>query len=401
MKPLTLMLTAIEASGDELGAGLMRALKRRLGGEVRFIGAGGAALAAEGLDSLFDISDLAILGALEGVLAYPKVLARVAAAADLASREKPHAAILIDSWGFSQRLARRLGALTPRPVLIKYVAPQVWATRPGRAATLARLVDHLLTINSFDPPYFEREGLPSRFVGAPAAWEDFASADPVALRAALGVGAEDPILLVLPGSRVGEIERLAPIFGETAHRLASARPTLEIMVSAADGQGDLVRRLCAQWPTRPFVVEARNDRLAAMRAATAALACSGTVTTQLAVAGTAMVVAYRLGAVTHLAARILIRTPYICLLNVAAQRFVVAERVQGACTADALAADLAPLLDDPTIRAAQVADQTAALTLLRGDITDPSEAAAAAVLDALADPTARSSFEPRSANIRA
>ncbi len=378
------MLTATEASGDELGAGLMRALVSRLGGQVRFIGVGGPAMAAKGLASAVDIADLAILGALEGVLAYPRVLARVAEAARLAARERPDAAILIDAWGFSHRLARALGRMSPRPVLIKYVAPQVWATRPGRAATLARLVDHLLSINAFDLAYFEREGLPSRFVGAPATRQDFASVDPARIRAAVGAGAADPILLLLPGSRPAEIVRLAPIFGQTSERLSRSRPNLKTVVAAADGAGEMIRHLTARWRQPSLVVEGLADRLSAMRAATAALACSGTVTTQLAAAGAPMVVAYRLGAVTHLAAKILIRTPYITLINVAAGRFVVPERVQGACTVERLVADLSPLLDDIDFRASQIAAQSAALEILRGGVADPTGAAADAVIEILA-----------------
>ncbi len=361
MKPPTIMLTATEASGDELGAGLMRALSRRLAGDVRFVGVGGPAMAAEGMTSAFDIADFAILGALEGILAYPKVLARVAQAVDLARKEAPAAAVLIDSWGFSQRLAGRLGALEPRPVLIKYVAPQVWATRPGRAALLARRVDHLLTINSFDGDYFRHVGLASRFVGAPATVQDFSGADPEGLRKIIGVHADDPILLLLPGSRGGEIERLTPVFGAAADRLAASRPRLRIVIAAADGATQKLREMSAGWTSPVNVVEGLAHRLSAMRAATAALACSGTVTTQLAAAGTAMVVAYRLGMATHLAAKVLIRTRYICLINVAAQRFVVPERVQGDCRPDILAADLAPLLDDPSLRRAQACPRSPSL----------------------------------------
>ncbi|MHB8530055.1 MAG: lipid-A-disaccharide synthase [Caulobacteraceae bacterium] len=383
MSPLTLMLTATEASADELGAGLVRALKARLGDRVRFVGVGGAAMAGEGVTSAFDIADLAILGALEGVLAYPKVLARVAEAAALADREKPDAAVLIDSWGFSQRVARRLRRSKSRPILIKYVAPQVWATRPGRAATLAKLVDHLLTINSFDPPLFEREGLPTQFVGNPAAFEDFLTADPTALRRRIGVEQDDPILLILPGSRRGEIDRLMPIFGQTAELLSAGRPRLALVIAAAESQAQAVRARLPGWPAGVRLLEGRQDRLAAMRAATAALACSGTVTTQLAAARAPMVVAYRLGWMTYLAAKLLIRTRYISLINVAAGSFVVPERVQGACTPKALARDLAPLLDDTQFRAARIAAQSAALETLRGGIANPAATAAEAIIEIL------------------
>jgi lipid-A-disaccharide synthase len=202
-----LLLVTVEPSGDELGAALARALKQRLGGRIRFVGVGGPILAREGLQSAFDPSPLALVGAFNALRAWPMVRARARAVADLAARERPDAAVLIDAWGFSIRVAHRLRAANPRLPLIKYVAPQVWATRPGRARTLARRVDCLLTIHNFDAPFFEREGLPTRFVGNPALARDFSGASPAALRVRLGLGPDEPILLILPGSREAEARR--------------------------------------------------------------------------------------------------------------------------------------------------------------------------------------------------
>jgi lipid-A-disaccharide synthase len=205
-RPLTVMLVAAEASGDNLGAGLARALRARLGEGVRFIGVGGGKMAAEGVESPFNIAELSILGLFEALAAYPRVRRRVADTAALAAADRPDVAVLIDSWGFTLRVAHTLRRLYPDLPLVKYVGPQVWATRPGRAKTLARSVDHLLSIHAFDAPWFEKEGLPVTFVGNPALAGDFSGADPARLRAAIGAGPDDPILLVLPGSRPAEIK---------------------------------------------------------------------------------------------------------------------------------------------------------------------------------------------------
>lgn len=374
------MLVAVEPSGDMLGAALAAALRERLGPGLRLVGVGGPLMATQGLASPFDPTALAVVGVFNAVTAYPEVVRRARQAAAIAATERPDAAVLIDAWGFNLRVAHRLRRVDPKLPLIKYVAPQVWATRPGRARTLARAVDCLLTIHSFDAPYFEAEGLPTTFVGNPALNRDFSAADPAAFRAAMGAGPADRILLVLPGSRAGEVDRLMPVFDATVRRLMAERPELRVALGVAEGVADHVRARLATWPTRPFLVEGEAARLSAMRAATAALACSGTVTTELALAGCPMVVAYKLDPLTHPVAKVLIRTRYITLFNVAAQAFVAPERVQGACRADVLAADLARLLDDAAAREAQVAAQTAALEIMRGGVADPSGAAADAVV---------------------
>ena len=182
--PICVMLVAAEASGDALGAELARALKRRLGPDkVRFVGVGGERMAGEGVRSPFDIGELSILGLFEGLMAYPRVVARADETAALAAREKPDIAVLIDSWGFTLRVAKALRRIEPKLPLVKYVAPQVWASRPGRARTLAAVVDHLMTIHSFDAPYFEHAGLATTFVGNPSLARDWSGADPARLRA--------------------------------------------------------------------------------------------------------------------------------------------------------------------------------------------------------------------------
>jgi lipid-A-disaccharide synthase len=377
---LTVMLVAAEASGDDRGAGLARALKRRLGDGVRFVGVGGERMAAEGVDSPFDIAEISILGLLEGLLAYPKIVRRADETAALAMRERPDVAILIDSWGFTLRVAQRLRRLDSKLPLIKYVGPQVWATRPGRAKTLAASVDHLLSIHAFDAPWFEAEGLPVTFVGNSALSVDFSHADPARLRAQIAAAPDDPILVVLPGSRPGEIQRVLPPFEDAVNRLKAERPRLKILVPAAPTVAEAVKAQVAGWPHRAHVVEGDAAKLDAMKAATVALACSGTVTTELALAGVPMVVGYRLGPITHAILKRLIRTKYITLFNIAAQAFVAPELVQDDCNGLALAREIALRLDDAELRRGQVAAQYAALDKMGRGGPDPSEAAAEAVL---------------------
>jgi lipid-A-disaccharide synthase len=381
--PLCVMLVAAEASGDNLGAGLARELRKRLGQGVRFVGVGGAQMAREGVESPFDIAELSVLGLVEGLMAYPRVVRRVRDAAALAAREKPDIAVLIDSWGFTLRVAHALRRLDPKLPLVKYVGPQVWASRPGRAKTLAAAVDHLLSIHKFDAPYFEREGLAVTFVGNSALAKDFGKADPARLRRAIDAGEDDPILLVLPGSRPSEIKRVLPPFEDAVKRLKAGRPGLHIVIPLASTVADAVKAKVGGWPFRAHVIEDEPLKADAMKAATVALACSGTVTTELALAGCPMVVGYRIGTLTYLILKRLIRTRYITLFNIAAQEFVAPELIQADCTGPKLAAEVAKRLDDPTLRRRQVQAQLEAIDEMGRGGPDPAIAAADAVLKLL------------------
>jgi lipid-A-disaccharide synthase len=379
--PLCIMLVAAEASGDSLGAGLMQALRRRLGDRVRFVGVGGTKMAAQGLRSPFDIAELSILGWAEGLKAYPRVIARADETAALAARERPDAAVLIDSWGFTMRVAQRLRRQDPKLKLVKYVGPQVWASRPRRARTLARSVDHLLSILAFDAPYFEAEGLTVTAVGNPALTRDYSKIDPLWLRRTLGAAPDEPILLVLPGSRRSEIARLMGPFGDAVARLKASHPRLHVVLALAETVAEEARTAADAWPVKPYLIEGEAARLSAMRGATVALACSGTVTTELAMAGCPMVVAYRIGALTYALLKRAVTTRWATLINIAAQRWIAPELLQADCTGLALAKAVAERLDDEALRLRQIADQTEALAKL-GPLggPDPSERAAEAVI---------------------
>lgn len=382
--PLTVMLVAAEASGDALGAGLARAVRARLGADkVRFVGVGGAKMALEGVDSPFDIAQLSILGILESLKAYPRAMARLKDTLALAAREKPDVAVLIDSWGFNIRLAQALRKQDPGLPLVKYVAPQVWAYRASRAKGLAKAVDLLLSIQPMDKPFFDAVDLPSVFVGNSALAHDFSHADPARLRAVIGAGPDEPILLVLPGSRPSEIERVMPRFEDAVARLKADRPDLHVVVPAASTVAQTVKARVAAWPFRAHVVEDDALKDDAMAAGTVALACSGTVTTELALAGCPMVVGYVTANLTYALLKAMFKQRWVTLFNIAAQDTVAPELLQDACTGEALAAQIARRLDDADLRARQIAAQSIALDMMGRGMPDPSEAAATALLEFL------------------
>ncbi|CAN5313651.1 lipid-A-disaccharide synthase [soil metagenome] len=383
-----ILIVAAEASGDELGADLIAELRLRLGDRVEFFGVGGPAMAGQGLASAFDIGSLSVAGWFEGLAAYPLVKRRVREVVALAEDERPDAAVLIDSWGFTLRVAQGLRALSEPPAVIKYVAPQVWASRPGRAKTLAATVDHLLTLHTFDAPFFEAEGLPVTFVGQTALARDLSGADAAAFRRVVGAPEGAPALLILPGSRAGEIARMAPVFGETARRLLKGRPDLKIVVPAAATVAEQVRAAVAAWDVPAAVLEGEAGKRDAMAGATCALACSGTVTTELALAGCPFVVGYVATPLTYLAAKLILKTPWLTLLNIAAAREVAPEFIQGRCTPENLETALAPLLDDAQVLGRLAAEQAGALAVMRGPQANaraPAEIAADVVIRALHD----------------
>lgn len=377
------MLVAAEASGDALGAGLARALRNRLGAAVVFVGVGGPRMAEEGVCSPFEIAELSIHGWLEGLKAYGIVRRRVADTVALAVAEKPDAVVLIDSWGFTIRVAKAIRKLAKNVKLIKYVGPQVWASRPGRAKTLAASVDHLLALYAFDAAWFEREDLPTTVVGSQALHVDMSGADPVAFRASCGIAVGAPLLVVLPGSRPSEIRLMTPVYEAAVARLKAVDPTLEIAVVAAGTVAADVTARVAAWPFRAHVV-GEVQKYAAMRAATVALATSGTVSTELALAGAPMVIAYRFQPLSHAIMKPFFTGKYATLFNHASDEEIATELIQNDATPEKVAAEVGRLLADPEARVDQAARQTAALDLMGREGRDPSEIAADAVLRVIA-----------------
>jgi lipid-A-disaccharide synthase len=382
-RPLKIMLVAAEASGDALGAGLAQALKTRLGDDVTFVGVGGPKMAAEGVQSPFDIAELSILGWIEGLKAYGVVKRRVTDTVAHAVAEKPDAVVLIDSWGFTIRVAKALKAALPGVPLIKYVGPQVWASRPGRAKTLAQSVDHLLALYAFDAPWFEREGLATTVVGSQALHVDMSAADPAAFRARRGIAPDADLLLVLPGSRPSEIRLMTPVYEGAVGRLKRQNPALEVAVVAAGTVAEDVTGRIAAWPFRVHLVS-EAEKYDAMKAATVALATSGTVSTELALAGAPMVIGYRFQPLSYAIMKPFFTGKYATLFNHAADEEIARELIQNDATPEKVAAEVERLLADPEARRTQAERQTAALDLMGRNAPDPSSLAADAVLRVIA-----------------
>ncbi|HUJ46907.1 MAG TPA: lipid-A-disaccharide synthase, partial [Rhizomicrobium sp.] len=283
----TIMLVCGEPSGDQLGAELMAALKQLLP-DVRIVGVGGSAMAAQGLHSLFPLDATAVMGLREVVPRIPEILRRVRIASDFALETKPDAVVCIDSPDFTHRIARRTRRLDPSIATVNYVAPQVWASRQYRARKMAKYFDLVLALLPFEAEFFEQHGLHAKFVGHPVIERAAKMTGGAALRTRLGIGERVPLLAVLPGSRTSEVRPLLPIFRDTVARLRQAVPDLVCILPVVPHVAPIVRSLTQAWPAPLHIVEGEADKFAAFDAADAALAASGTVTTELALSGTPM-----------------------------------------------------------------------------------------------------------------
>jgi lipid-A-disaccharide synthase len=367
-------LVAAESSGDALGADLARALKER-DATLELHGVGGPLMAAEGIASQADISGLAILGFVDGLLAYARVKRAVAATVDAILKAKPDVVVLIDSWGFTLRLAQGVRAAAPEIKLVKYIGPQVWATRPGRAKTLAAAVDHLICIHDFEVPFYAPYGLACTVCGHPALGR-YKPGDGAALRARQGFKAKEKIILVLPGSRSAEIRRIGPTLWRAAELLDRDRDVRIVTVAA----NSVRQQVTAQVPAAVRIL-GEDEKEDAFAAATVALAASGTVTTEVALQGTPVVVGYKLGWITWALARaFLFKSKYATLMNVAADAEVAPEFIQTRCTAENIAGAAAPLLDSEDLREEQVRRQDEALEKMGRGGTPAADIAADTVL---------------------
>lgn len=348
------MLVCGEPSGDQLGAQLMAGLKQLAGDRLKIVGVGGPAMAREGLQSLFSLDATAVMGLREVVPAIPRILARVKQAADYAVAVHPDALVVIDSPDFTHRIARAVKKRDPSIRTVNYVAPQVWASRAYRAKAMARYFDLILALFPFEVPFFEKYGLKSAFVGHPVIERRARMIGGEALRARLGIGMDAPLLALLPGSRTSEIRFIFPIFREAVELLARKIPGLVTVLPTVPHVARRVREAAAGWPTPLHILESENDKFAAFDAADVALAASGTVTAELALAHTPMVVAYRVGGLTFALAHWLMTVPYMTLINILLERRAVPEFKQYEATPEALAAEVTHLFADETARAAQV-----------------------------------------------
>ena len=379
----TVFLIAGEPSGDLLGARLMAALRRLSPEDIRFAGIGGEKMIEQGMASLFPMAELSVMGLAEVLPRLPNLLRRIRETAGEVERLKPDAVVTIDAPDFGLRVAKRLkGRGTP---LIHYVAPSVWAWRPGRARKLARLLDHLLALFPFEPPYFTREGLACTAVGHPVVEAGIGEGRGDRFRAAHGVAPGAPVVCVLPGSRMGEVTKLLPVFSEAVARLAFRHPDLVAVVPTLGTVAATVAEAVQRWPLRTIVVRGDRDKYDAYAAADAALAASGTVVLELAMARLPAVIAYRVAPATAFLARRLLTVRHVSLVNILLDRPLMPELLQEECRPDRLAEEVGRLLADPAARQAQLDGLDTVGALLGEGGPPPSERAAQAVLRVLAE----------------
>jgi len=372
---LRLYLVAGEASGDRLGAALMRGLKAESSDNIEFFGVGGPLMAAEGLKSLFDMNELAVFGLLEVLPKYRHLKRRMEeTAADLLAKA-PDALITIDSPGFCLRLAAQVRACF-RGKIIHYVAPSVWAWKPKRAEKMAPHVDHVLALLPFEPPYMEAAGMSCDFVGHPVVAEA-----PPAPAAVARLRADGPLITLLPGSRMGEITRLAPIFFAVARQLEGYR--FAIPVAGAHLVAPLEQILAESGLEAELILPETGLKTAVFAASELALAASGTVSIELAAVGTPMVIGYKTNWLTAAIMSRAMLAPSFTLVNLLTESKAVPEFEPKECSVEALLKAMRKLLDDPAARAAQVAVGAAAIKALGKGGEDPGLRAARSVLSTI------------------
>jgi lipid-A-disaccharide synthase len=379
---LAITLIAAEESGDALGAALAHALIKREGAALTLSGVGGRAMAAAGITSPFPIDDLSIIGATAIPRRLPMILRRIRETADAVIAARPDALVIIDSPDFTHRVARRVRRHAPSIPIIDYVSPTVWAWRPWRARAMRRYVDCVLAILPFEPAaHLRLGGPPCVYVGHPLI-ERVAELRPNADEARRRQ-ADPPLVLALPGSRSSEIRRLLAIFGAATAQVAARAGPIDLVLPTLPHLLTQVREGVAAWPIQPRIVVDSAEKWAQFRKARAALAASGTVTLELALAGIPTVAAYRVPFVEEIAGR-LARLPElfsIILANLAIGENIVPELLQRDCTPDKLAEVLSPLIADTPARQRQV-EAFAKLDAIMGVGTmAPSSQAASIVLE--------------------
>ncbi|MBO0735612.1 MAG: lipid-A-disaccharide synthase [Alphaproteobacteria bacterium] len=373
-----------EPSGDALGGALIAALRERTEGRLRVAGIGGERMREQGLESLVPLAELAIMGVVEVLPRAPVIFRHVRETVNAIRTLRPDAVVTIDSSGFSWRVAQRLRRYGETPLLIHYVAPMVWAWRAGRARRMARWYDHLMTLLPFEPPYFERVGLSCGYVGHPVLESGAGRGDASRFRAVHGLGAGDLLITVLPGSRGGEVRRLLPIFGSALRELDRTLGPFRVAVPTVATVARAVAETVRLWPGRPIVIEGPEEKYDAFAASRVALAASGSVALELALARLPMVVGYRLNPLTEAFLARVLKIRQVNLVNLLLERSLVCELLGPNCTPQRLAASLAELIGDERVRAAHRQGYDEAVRRLEGGGQSPSLRAADQILELVA-----------------
>lgn len=377
--PLIFLIVG-EPSGDVLGSRLMAALKAETGGQVRFAGVGGERMIAEGLDSLFPMGELALFGLAELLPRLPNLIRRLSQTTQAILERQPAVVVSIDAPDFCFRVCKRVRASGSAIPLVHYVAPTVWAWRPRRAKAVAGFLDHLLALLPFEPPYFTREGLDCTFVGHPVVEGGADCGDGDRFRRLHGIDPQTVLLTVLPGSRRSEVTKLLPDFGAALGLLNLTERGIRVVVPTVPQVLPLVQAAVADWPGKPIIVLGDADKYDAFAASQAALAASGTVALELALARLPAVIAYRIHPLTYRLYRRLIKVKYVNLVNLMLDRPLVPELLQADCVPEKLAAAVADLLDHPAARERQIEGVSTVSTWLGQGDRMPSQRAAEVVL---------------------
>ena len=350
---MRVFLVAGEPSGDRLGGALMEGL-RELVPDVEFDGVGGPLMQAQGLESRFPMSELSVMGLVEVLPKFFHLKHRIAEIAQVVLETQSDVLITVDSPDFSLRVAKLVKAASDIRT-VHYVAPSVWAWRPGRADKMAKVIDHVLALLPFEPPYLERAGMECDFVGHPVVNEPKASAQNITqFRTDNDLG-DAPLILTLPGSRRGEVARLAPVFGASLRLFLQDRPTTRVVVPVVAHLVDAVAEQVRDWPGRPVVVDPRDlpsdqaqtQKQAAFAATDLALAASGTVSLELAAQATPMVIAYSLNWLTTLIARRMVKLDTVTLVNLVSETRAIPECLLDECQPQNIAAALQQVADAP------------------------------------------------------
>lgn len=385
--PLHVFLIAGEASGDALGAALMRSIREKTGGAVHFSGIGGAAMEGEGIVSLFPMQELSVMGLAEIVPKLNHYIKRIQQTADIIKKELPDVLVTIDSPDFCLRVVkvvhrRVMNRSMNRVKLVHYVAPSVWAWRPGRARKIAQFLDGLICLLPFEPPYFEKEGLRAVFAGHPVVDGPFARADGSRFRTLVGIDPQRKLLCLLPGSRGSELTRAGTVLAQAAGRIAAQMPGVGIVVPTLPHLKDRIKDLLKEVDKKRIFIVDGKDRADAFAACDAALATSGTVGLELAASGVPHVIAYRMNPLTWQAVRRMVRVRYAHLVNILLDAPVVPEFLQNDCTAERIAPVVMDLLQGGAQAAAQKSRFVEAMVQLgQGRDPSPADRAAEFVLD--------------------
>jgi len=377
------MLVAGETSGDTLGGELMAAMKEISPWPLTFSGVGGETMEKQGLASIFPMTDIAVMGPREIIPRLPLIFRRIRETVRHAVTAEPDIVVVIDSPEFTHMVAKRIARRAPNIPIVDYVLPSVWAWRQGRARTMKKYIRRVLALLPFEPAFLRSVGVDCVYVGHPAIYRVPEAGSGEQFREVHGIGADQPLLLVLPGSRVNEVKHLLEVFGDVVKMLVEEMPELRIVLPTVPHLRGIVEKTVRSWPMDVLLVSDELQKRAAFDAATAALAASGTVALELGLARVPMVVAYRAEALVGWFALNVLKIPSVVLVNLILDRPSVREYLHNRCTPEKLLEGLRPLMTNTPERARALADFDELRARMGSGGLVPSQRAAKAVLELL------------------